>query len=194
MKNDRRRSRALALTIVGIALAGTQGYAAPHPQRSAGEVSAGSAAGAVPTPRSLLSVSAAKPVAPIAIEYQFASQPQLGVPFGLQISAASRDGIDELALTVHPDDGLVAGTPQLTTGVSESARCSWTVTATAFKEGTLYLGVLVQGTVGDQHPSRNLMIPIRIGTTGSTPPTAPPQATSRSSIEQVIVLPSEPAP
>jgi hypothetical protein len=135
--------------------------------------------------------SPGKPVAPIAIDYDLSAPPQLGVPFDVQITLAGRDGIADLALAVHADDGLVVGTPQPTSTSADGARGTWTIAATAYKDGTSYLGVLAQGTIGDQHPSRELVIPIRVGMSASTEePSAAAPSSTRSS-QRVIVLPSE---
>jgi hypothetical protein len=87
----------------------------------------------------------------------------------VQLGAAERHG-RQAARKASPDDGVVAGTPQLTTTDAQGASCSWIVAATAFREGTLYVDVLVQGTAGDQHPSRSVVIPIRIGATATAAP------------------------
>ena len=191
MRRRPKLGSTIAATMVTLLLLGALAYAAPEPQQRAGDGAADislAAASAARSP-SRLTASPTKPVAPIAIEYAFSSHPALGVPFEVQITANGREGTGELVLTVHADDGLVAGAPQLTTSASEGAQCNWIVAATAFKEGTLYLDVLVQGTAGDQHPSRNLVIPIRIDTT-APPPMAATQSAARAPSGRVIVLPS----
>ena len=140
---NRRIAVPLAAAILGLGLAATFAYAAP----------ASSSRAATP----------GKPVAPIAIGYELSAQPALGVPFDVRISAQGGDGIADLVLTINPGHGVQAGTPQMTTNSADGATCTWNVTAIAFDQGTLYLSVLVQGTTGDQHPARNLVIPIRIG-------------------------------
>jgi hypothetical protein len=173
---------------VGFAVSGQE----PPPGLGAGATSAAPQAELVPrikAPRPL--GSPGKPVAPIGIDYEISAPPQLGVPFDVQISLAGRGGIADLALTVRADDGLEVGTPQPTSSSADGARGTWTIAATAYKEGTLYLGVLAQGTVGDQHPSRELVIPIRIGVAASAEQTAAALSSTGSSTQRVIVLPSE---
>src|SRR4029077_1548013 len=153
--------------------------------------SAAPAAGA-PTPRiksPRLRASPGKPVAPIAIGYELSTQPLLGVPFDVRICARGGGGIADLALTVHPGDGVQAGTPQLTASSADGVERSWTVAATAFDEGALYLSVLVQGAAGGEHAARNLLIPIRIGTVAPAKQAAALQPATDSSGRRVIVLP-----
>jgi hypothetical protein len=78
----------------------------------------------------------------------------------------------------------------LTTSSADGVARTWTVAATAFNEGTLYLSVLVQGMAGDQHPARNLVIPIRIGAEPPTRVGASARATTDFSGAPVIVLPA----
>ena len=173
---------------VGFAVSGQE----PPPGLGDGATSAAPQAELAPrikVPRPL--GSPGKPIAPIAIDYELLAPPQLGVPFDVQITLVGRSGISDLALTVHADDGIVIGTPQPTSSSADGAQGTWTVAATAYKEGTLYLGVLAQGTVGDQHPSRELVIPIRIGVAASAEQTAAALSSTGSSTQRVIVLPSE---
>jgi hypothetical protein len=135
--------------------------------------------------------SSGKPVAPIAIGYEFSAEPSLGVPFDVRITARGGAGIADLALTVRAGDGLQAGTPQLITGSPDGAQRSWTVAATAFNEGTAYLSVLVTGTAGEQHPARDLLIPIRIGTAPPAKQTTSAEPKTDPTGERVIVLPAE---
>jgi hypothetical protein len=132
-----------------------------------------------------------KPAAPIAIAYVFATQPALGVPFDVQISARGGDGIAELALSVQPGNGVQAGTPRLTASSADGGERSWTVAATAYGDGTLYLGLLVQGTAGDQHPAGNLLVPIRIGTTTAAAETTAPPPDANPTRQRIIVLPAD---
>jgi hypothetical protein len=166
----RRIAAPLAVAIFGIGLGATFAYAAPASPH--------------------LPASPGKPVAPIAIGYEFATQPALGVPFEVRISAQGGAGIADLTLTVQPGLGVQAGTPQLTTSSADGGARTWNVAATAFNEGTLYLSVLVQGTAGDQHPARNLVMPIRIGTESPTTPAVSVQSADFSG-KPVIVLPAE---
>ncbi len=169
----------LVVASLGLGLAATFAYAAPAPGVATGVAPAAGA-----------SSPSGKPVAPIAIGYELAAQPEIGVPFDVRISARGGDGIADLTLAVHSGDGVEAGTPQLTTSSADGGAHTWTVTATAFNEGTLYLSVLVQGTAGDQHPARNLVIPIRIGAEPPTRLAASVQPTTDFSAVPVIVLPA----
>ena len=194
MSANERRAAALALAILGIALAARHGSAAPANQPAAESVSSGATAS--PPTAQRLSGSRTKPVGPIAIVYEFSAQPELGVPFDVRISATGSGAVGDLELTVVADDGLEAGAPQLTTGSADGTQRDWTVSATGYKNGTLYLTLLVQGTVGDQHPSRTLVIPIRIGVTTAAAPTAGASSTAAasaigSSHERVIVMQSD---
>jgi hypothetical protein len=139
----------------------------------------------------ILGGSAGKPTAPIGIDYDLSAPPQLGVPFDVRITLEGRYGVTDLSLAVHADDGIEVGTPQQTSSPADGAGGTWTLAATAYKNGTLHLAVLAQGTVGDQHPSRELVIPIRIGSTAQAPQTATASSATRSSTQRVIVLPSE---
>jgi hypothetical protein len=132
-----------------------------------------------------------KPVAPIAIDYALSAQPLLGVPFDVSITVEGRDGIAALTLTVHAEDGLEVGTPQPTSRSADGTSGTWTVVATVYKEGTSYLGVLAQGTVGGRQPSRDLEIPLRIGTPISVEQTAAAPSSTGSSTQRVIALPGE---
>jgi hypothetical protein len=153
----------------------------------------GGSTAVVPAPRvkSHGRASAGKPVAPIAIGYEFSAEPSLGVPFDVRITARGGDGIADLMLTARAGEGLQAGTPQLTAGSPDGAQRSWTVAATAFNEGTAYLSVLVTGTAGDQHPARNLLIPIRIGTAAPAKRGTSAEPKTDPAGERVIVLPAE---
>ena len=196
MSAKERRAAALALAIFGVALAARHGSAAPANQPAVGAESVSSGATASPPTAQRLSGSQTKPVGPIAIVYEFSAQPELGVPFDVRISATGSGAVGDLELTVVADDGLEAGAPQLTTGSADGTQRDWTVSATGYKNGTLYLTLLVQGTVGDQHPSRTLVIPIRIGVTTAAAPTAGASSTAAasaigSSHERVIVMQSD---
>jgi hypothetical protein len=187
-------SAPLAFAILGLAFGVDVAHGAPGQERAAG-VSAGvddatpAAAESAPSRKSSrLRASPAKPVAPIAIGYEFSTQPALGVPFDVRISVRGGYGISNLTLAVHPGEGIQAGTPLLTASSDDGVERTWTLAASAFAEGTLYLGVLVQGTAGDQHPARNLVIPIRIGTKASATPPAAAQPTTDPSGRPVIVL------
>ena len=136
-----------------------------------------------------LGTPAGKPMAPIAIDYELSAPPQLGVPFDVRITLEGRYGVTDLSVAARADDGIEIGAPQPTSVSADGARGTWTLAATAYKEGTLYLALLAQGTVGDQHPSRALSIPIRIGTAPAQQAADAPSAAG-SKAERVIVLPT----
>ncbi len=189
-KTTRIAVRALVIALAaGLAHAAAADELAPGASGGA----ANSVATAAPRIKSRPLAAPGKPVAPIAIGYEFSARPQLGVPFAVQIVAEGGDGVAELTLSVRAGSGLEAGTPQLTTNPADGARRSWTLTATAFDEGSLYLDVLVQGTAGDQHPARNLVIPVRIGSTAQQE-TNSAQPVRDSSTERVIILPADRTP
>jgi hypothetical protein len=180
---ERHLTAPLAMAVLVIGLAAPSTHAAP---------AAGATAGAHPPVNSArLSAAPGKPVAPIAIGYELSAQPTLGVPFTVRISARGGDGITDLALTVRAGPGLEAGTPDATSTTGDGAARTWSVAATAFADGTLYLNLLVQGTAGAEHPARNLMIPIRVGAQPATDHAAlPPQSTLGSATQHFIVLPA----
>jgi hypothetical protein len=190
MSANERRAAALALAILGIALAARHGSAAPANQPTANADGLASGTTTSKPTAQRLSGSQTKPVGPIAIVYEFSTPPELGVPFEVRISAAGSGAIGDLELTVVADDGLEAGAPQLTSGSADGSQRDWTVPATGYKNGTLYLTLLVQGTVGDQHPSRALVIPIHIGVTTAASSTAAASSIS-SSHGRVIVMQSD---
>jgi len=183
----------LALATFGVALEMSVVRAGPSagPAASVGDGAAASAAAAAPRIKSNPLASAGKPVAPISIGYELATQPVLGVPFDVRISVRGSDGVADLTLMVRAGDGVQAGTPQLTASSADGAQRTWTVAATAYGEGALYLGVLAQGTVGNQHPARYLRIPIRIGATTVAAPTTVSPPKNGFSGQRVIVLPAD---
>jgi len=146
-----RTVAAITLAIFGVGLGASLGHTAPAPPKA-----------------SVLPASSGKPVAPIAIEYALSAPPQLGVPFDVRISVAGQDGIADVVLSVQPGNGVEVGTPRLMTSSPDGARRTWTVAATIFVEGAECLSVLAQGTAGDEHPARNLLIPIRSGAAAPT--------------------------
>jgi hypothetical protein len=193
MSKKRLALLASAILIGAIELCGGNASSAQAPAAGVGEGTAGAAPQTEPTPRiktSRLRGSPGKPVAPIAIDYELSSPPQLGVPFDVQITLAARDGVTDLALTVHAGAGIEVGTPQPMSSSADGAQGTWTIAATAYQQGTSYLGVLAQGTAGDQHPSRNLVIPIRIGTAAPAQQAAK-TSSPNASTQRVIVLQSE---
>jgi len=182
----------LALAMFGVALVHAASGDGPAASVADG-VAASAVAAPAPRIKSSPRASAGKPAAPIAIGYELATQPMPGVPFDVRISVRGGDGIADLSLTVRAGDGVQAGTPQLTASTADGAERSWTVAASAYGEGTLYLGVLAQGTVGNQHPARYLLIPIRIGTTTATAPATVSSSRTDPSTQRVIVLPADSA-
>jgi hypothetical protein len=181
----------LALAISAVAVGANGAYAAPSTPAGTGDTvqASGALTPGIASPRPL--VSGAKPVAPIAIRYDFSTQPMLGTPFDVRISVQGGQGIADVSLAVQAGDGIQAGTPQLTASSANGVERTWTVAVTAFAEGTLHLNVFAQGTAGDQHPGRNLLIPIRIGTAVLAKPTTAPRSTTDPSGRGVIVLPAD---
>jgi hypothetical protein len=120
---------ALVMTWVGLGASGIASAAE-------GQGGAGTTAQALPARvKSHLRRSPGKPTAPIAISYVFSAQPALEQPFDVRITA-SAEGITDLDLTVRGDDGLEVGVPVLTSSSTDGAERTWTVSATAGKEGT----------------------------------------------------------
>jgi hypothetical protein len=188
--------RRLPLTrpiVVAVLVMACAGLGAAGPASAAeGQGSASAAHALPPRVKTQLHRSPGKPTAPIAIGYAFSARPALGSPFDVRITA-SAEGITDLDLTVRGDEGLEVGVPVLTSSSTDGAERAWTVTATASKEGALYLSVLVQGRSGADQPARDLLIPIQIGAKAPAKAAAT-EAKTDASGERIIVLPADTKP
>lgn len=144
----------VAARLAAAALASVYAVAAgaPHPH---GGGSAPAAADGAPR------TSPGKPTAPITIAFALAAEPAVGALLAISIEIHSAAEVGDLALDARAEDGaaLLVAAQAPVPGKSGA----WTVTVVPLADGTAYLNVTAQGTIGGAPQTRSIAIPVRAG-------------------------------
>jgi hypothetical protein len=138
------------------------------------------AAGAAPRVMDRATRSPGKPTAPMAIDFALAAEPAPGALLEISIEVRAPGDVGNLALDARADDGrtlLVASQAPVA-----GKRGAWIVTVVPLADGTSYLNVSVQGTIGTETQTRSVAIPVRAG--GGPAAAAVPRSTEGGGTKQ----------
>jgi hypothetical protein len=104
----------------------------------------------------------------MTIEFALAAEPAAGALLEISVEVRAPADVGDLALDARADDGralLVAAQAPVA-----GRRGAWTVTVVPLADGTSYLNVTAQGTIGGETQARSVAIPIRSGARASAVP------------------------
>ena len=135
--------------------------------------------------------SPGKPTAPLTIEVAPAAEPAVGALLEIAVEVRAPAEVRDLTLDVRAADGealLVAAVAPVT-----GRPGAWTVTVVPLADGTSYLSVTAQGTIGGAPQARSVAIPVRAG--AGEKGRARPLAAQRVSLDErdgepVVLLPA----
>ena len=106
---------------------------------------------------------AAKPVAPIAIEYEFAGPLSVGLPVEVTIRIDADAPMSDVELEFRGDDGLqlnLLATTQRIAVIDEPS--TTTITVVPLAQELLYLTVSVEAELNGARQARTVLIPFRL--------------------------------
>jgi hypothetical protein len=129
-----------------------------------------------------------KPTGPIAVEHRLTSEPMVGVPLKLAITARVAGEVGRLSIeaTATAPRAAVVSPPVLM--AVEGEAYSWEITVVPLAVDAGYLSVIVSGSIDGVEQARSLTIALR-----STVPTEAPAVTVADG-EALIALPVQESP
>jgi hypothetical protein len=137
--------------------------------------------------------AAAKPVAPIGIDYAFAAEPVLGAPLEIELTISGRTPMDDVVVDVTGDAGLFVAPADAETRIARitpDAPYTFAITVTPLEAAQLRLGVSVDARIGGARQARSRVIVIRLGAAKSPDKTQAVLKTTPSG-DTVRSLPAE---
>jgi hypothetical protein len=159
-------------------------------------LAASSVAGAAPRPADASPPAVerlpVKPGGPIAVDYELAAQPTVGVPFEVAVTAHVEAGVTNVTLAADPSvpRAVLVTVPELL--AAADGTYSWRVTAVPLTEDAGYLTIVVSGTADGVAQSRSVTVALGSAAQAGAAPAAPPAASAEG--EALIALPVQESP
>jgi len=111
-------------------------------------------------------VTTAKPMSPIAIDYQFDGEPAVGQPLRLSLSISAASEMTGLSLMLAAGDPLAMIDPLGPMGLALLAAyepAEFEITVLPLTEQTHYLNVTVTASLEGVQQTQSIAVPIRLG-------------------------------
>ena len=130
-----------------------------------------------------------KPTGPIAVEHRLATQPSVGVPLDVSITARVAGDVGRLGIEANataPDAALVTAPTLVAVG---EGTYSWRLTVVPLVAEAGYLSVIVSGSIEGVAQARSITISLRSAAAEGDPP-----AVALAGGETLIALPVQESP
>ena len=143
------------------------------------------------------SMASAKPVAPIAIDYELLDTLRVGQAMDIRITVTPESALANAVVELTVTSGLLLGSPALSypaAPMSSDEPLILIVTVTPTELDVVYLNVLVEGDINGARQARGLMIPLRLSAEKTRTPMLLEFEASGQLIYSLPAAPTEGAP
>ncbi len=110
-------------------------------------------------------MASAKPVAPIAIDYELLNTLRVGQATDIRITVTPQSTLANVVVEFNVTSGLLLGSPASpyrAAVIASDEPLTVIVTVTPMQRDVVYLNVLVEGDINGSRQARGLMIPLRL--------------------------------